>query len=303
MADVFPPEQRARAMGFIGMAFGIGFVFGPAIGGLLASDLVLSLFYARGTVEYEHGRLLIPGLFAALFSGAAFLLALFRLEESLPKERRAQRSASKSELTELFSALTQPGIGPMLLVYFVVVCGFANLESMFSQFNLDMLQLPHSSNAIVFGLIGLTLAAVQGGLIGRLTSKFGSARVLMFGLTGLSLALLAFGFQVRINPGLSPMAWLIVVSMLTSATFSLCNPSVLGIISSLAKAHAQGGTMGFTSSSATLGRIIGPLIGGLVYAIVGPEWPFVVGAVLIATALLVFVIKRPRDVVRDPAPR
>lgn len=287
IADVYPPEQRARGMGLIGMAFGLGFVFGPAIGALLASDVVVTRLFDAGSLD--RGRLMLPALFSAGFSLVAFGIALLRLPESLPPSMRSTSRGGRSELAELVLAVKQPGIGPMLFVYFIIVAGFANMETMFSQFNLDVLALPQSANGLVFTLIGLTMAVVQGLLVGRLTARFGSARVLGVGLASLALAMTLFGFQVRLNPGLPPLAWLCLTAALVSSTFSACNPSVLALIASLARQRAIGGTMGFTSSSATLGRIIGPLAGGVIYGAVGPEWPFQLGAALIALALLVFV--------------
>lgn len=294
VADVSPPEQRARGMGFIGMAFGLGFVIGPALGALLSSDAVLSTVYGSTPEAILRGRLVVPGLFAATFSALAFVLGLFKLEESLPKEARATHARAPSQLAALGEALKQPGIGPMLAVYFVVVAGFANMESMFSQFNLDHLALPQSTNGIVFTLIGLVLAAVQGGLIGRLSARFGSARVLEVGLVGLAIVMVAFGLQTRINPGLSPVVWLTLLAAATSAFFSLCNPSVLAIISNRTRASGQGGTMGFTASAASLGRILGPLLGGAIYGALGPEWPFVLGGILIGSGFVIFRV-RGRD--------
>ena len=290
MADVFPPEKRAKGMGLIGMAFGIGFVFGPAIGALLVSKQVLSLFYTEGTPAYAHGHLLIPSLFAAGLSACAFLLAATRLRESLPPERRANPAERKSQLAELFEALKRPAIGPMLIVYFVATLGFANLEVMFSQFNKDHLQLPQSTNMWVFTCVGVTLALVQGGLIGRLTKKLGSPKVLLIGQFGLAAMMLVFGWQVEIWRD-GGVLWVILISIGIGAFNGLCNPSVLSIISTHAKKTTQGGTMGFTASSATLGRILGPIMGGTIYAKFGPQWPFTAGAALILLGTLVFVAK------------
>jgi MFS family permease len=293
MADLFPVSRRAKAMGLIGMSFGLGFVLGPAIGALLSSDAVLGLFFSHDGESLRRAHLLIPGLFAATCSFGAFVLALFRLGESLPPERRAKSTRTlRGELRELVSALFEPGIGPMLVVYFVVVTGFASLEAMFSQFNYDRLHLGQSMNGLVFTAVGLTLAVVQGGLIGRLSARLGSPTVLIIGLAGLSVAMAAFGFQASWNPGISPVACLIGVSVLTAGFFSLCNPSVLALISAQARDRAQGGTMGFTASAATLGRVFGPLIGGVIYSAFGPEFPFAFGGLFVAVGLLLFVSHR-----------
>lgn len=290
MADVFPPEKRAKGMGLIGMAFGIGFVFGPAIGAMLVSKPVLGLFYTEGTEAYVHGHLLVPALFAAALSASAFVLALTRLRESLPPERRQNPAERKGQIAELLEALKRPAIGPMLIVNFVTILGFAALEVMFSQFNKDHLQLPQSTNMWVFTCVGVTLAIVQGGLIGRLTKRLGSPKVLLVGQLGLAAAMVVFGWQVEIwHDG--GVLWVILISIGIGFFNGLCNPSVLSIISTHAKKTAQGGTMGFAASSATLGRILGPLLGGTIYAKFGPQWPFTAGAALILLGMMVFIAK------------
>jgi DHA1 family tetracycline resistance protein-like MFS transporter len=287
LADVFPREERARAMGLVGMAFGLGFVFGPALGAVLVSDGVLTLFFAPNSPELLRGHVVLPGLFAAALSAVALLVAIVALEESLPPERRSSvdRRDARGPLAQLFQAARAPGLGSMLFVYFAIVLGFSGLEAMFSQFNLEHLRLAQSVNAWVFTAIGLTMAAVQGGLIGPVTRRFGGPAVLSFGLVSLAVAMGAFGLQKGLNPGLPPAAWLVLLAVWTGGSFSFCNPSVLGIISNLARAEALGETMGITASAATLGRIVGPLLAGLAYAALGPAAPFLLGSVFLAVAL------------------
>ncbi len=302
IADVFPPERRAKGMGLIGMAFGLGFVFGPAIGGALVSEGLLGVLgyvpdYVNGaiaagtpaTTAFRHAQLTLPALFAAGLSTTSFVLAVFVMRESLSPALRAGLGPRQSRLKALIAATTRPGIGPMLLVYFVVTLGFANLEAMFSQFNVDHLGISASANAWVFVAIGLTLAFVQGGLIGRLTARLGSRGVLAIGLAGLVVFMGLFGFQVELNPGLNALLWLILLGIGIGAFNALCNPSILAIISSHTRADQQGGAMGITASAATLGRIAGPLLGGIVYDAAGPQWPFAVGGVLIAAGLMILI--------------
>ncbi|GIK51550.1 MAG: tetracycline resistance MFS efflux pump [Planctomycetota bacterium] len=299
MADVFPPERRAKGMGLIGMAFGMGFVLGPAIGAVLVSGPVLGLFFEPGTPGYARGHLLVPALFAAALSLAALGLAALKLSESLPVEARANPRQRKGQVAELLEALRKPAIGPMLVVYFVATAGFANLEAMFSQFNKDHLGLPQSTNMWVFTCIGVTIALVQGGLIGRLTKALGSPRLLLLGQLGLALAMIWFGFQMEWSLGINATLLVILVSVLIGAFSAVSNPSLLTIISTHASRSTQGGTMGFTASSATLGRIVGPLMGGVIYAKWGPQWPFVAGAALIFLGTLV-VLARWRQVASVP---
>ncbi|MBZ0138051.1 MAG: MFS transporter [Planctomycetes bacterium] len=304
MADVFPPERRSKGMGLIGMAFGLGFVFGPAIGGALVSETVLGWLGYSPTadlLEFRRAQLMVPSLFATGLSTVAFVLTIARMHESLSAELRGMVSR-KGRIAQLIEGLRRPAIGPMLLVYLIVTLGFANLEAMFTQFNADYLELDASHNAWVFVVIGLTLAFVQGGLIGRLSKSLGPPKVLLIGLAGLTVAMFLFGYQVQINEfvGVNQFVLLLFFSFLIGAFNGLCNPSVLAIISSHARAEDQGGTMGFTASAATLGRIIGPILGGYIYDRFGPEIPFAVGGTLIGIGMLLFVarwsvIAKPTD--------
>jgi MFS transporter, DHA1 family, tetracycline resistance protein len=305
MADVFPKEQRAKGMGLIGMAFGLGFVFGPAFGAILISDALLTQFAAPGSHELEQLRLLVPSTFAAGFSAIAFFLGLFKMPESLAKEDRRARPAGSSRFADLRAAVGRPFIGVMLFIYFGVILGFSGLETMFSVFNLEHLHLAASVNATVFTAIGVTMAIVQGGLIGPLTKRLGGPRVLAIGLFGLSGAMTVFGLQTTLNPGLPPIAWVVITSVVVAVFFSLCNPSALGIISTLAAKSAQGEAMGITSSAATLGRILGPIIGGVAYARLGPPSPFLVGAGIILCAFVFLVLQLSRlvgAVSAEPSP-
>jgi MFS family permease len=315
MADVFPPERRSKGMGLIGMAFGLGFVFGPAIGGALVSETLLGWFGYGPAIDahaFHRAQLMVPSLFAAGLSLTAFILTLTIMRESrwglspkgtvpvVDRQRSTgngdspqKRGQSPGRMAQFAAALTRPGIGPMLVVYLIVTLGFAQLEAMFTQFNAEYLALDASHNAWVFVVIGLTLAFVQGGLIGRLSKALGPAKVLLIGLAGLTVAMFLFGYQVRINEyiGVNQFVLLLFFSFLIGAFNGLCNPSVLAIISSHARADEQGGTMGFTASAATLGRIIGPILGGYIYDRFGPEQPFAVGGALIGLGLLFFLAR------------
>jgi MFS transporter, DHA1 family, tetracycline resistance protein len=285
MADVFPPERRARGMGLIGMAFGLGFVFGPAIGGVLVSEAFLGVIgYTVGTPEFLRAQLIYPSMFAAGLSLTAFIMTITMMREA--RTPGISPEARKGRIAQLIEGLRRPAIGPMLVVYLVVTLGFANLEAMFAQFNADHLKLSAAHNAWTFVVIGLTLALVQGGLIGRITARLGAPKVLLIGLCGLSAAMFLFGYQVDLNPGVSQFLVLLFAAFLVGAFNGLCNPSVLAIISSHARADEQGGTMGYTASAATLGRIIGPILGGYIYDRFGAEAPFAVGGVLIALGML-----------------
>lgn len=281
MADAFPPDKRAKGMGLVGMAFGFGFVFGPLLGALLATDAAVSLF--AEPEAFDTYRRVLPALTAAGLSGCAFVTGLLFL-----KEARTPRSAAGARPSP---RAARGRFARLLLVYFAVITGFAGIETMFGQFNLQVLGVEQEDNALVFAAIGITMAVVQGGFIGRLSRRFGSPVVLRAGLALLGACMLLYGWQDRLlEPAYSN---LVLVSIGLAASLSLTNPSVLALVSEAATDGRQGAAMGLTASAATLGRTVGPLLAGVLFARLGPAWPFTVGAALVWGGLFVLPPRRP----------
>ncbi len=284
MTDVFPPEKRAKGMGLVGAAFGMGFTLGPAIG---AGFMVLGdrLSPSGDPAHHSHLALHLPVYVTLCLSLTACLLAAFVLPESLPKELRGRKDSREVSLglARLLGAVKRPLLGPLLVSFFTVTFGFAVLESMFSEFNRVVLKLPPNTNALVFSIIGLTIVIVQGGLIHRLTSKFGAWRVLFLGLLLEGLMLVNYG-QV------TGMKVLITFSVIGALGHSLCNPSILALISQQAAADERGGTMGLAGSSSALGRICGPILGSVAWAWGGASAAFASGGVVVLLALPLLAI-------------
>ena len=276
MADAFPPDKRAKGMGLIGMAFGLGFVLGPLAGALLASDTAVGLFTADAE-QFDTYRRVLPAVVAAGLSAAAFITGVVFL-----KEARSPGATTPAPASPTVTGL-RGRVARLLLVYFTMIFGFAGIETMFSQFNLQVLGVQQQTNSLVFAVVGITMAVVQGGLIGKVTRRFGSHAVLRFGLVGLGGFMFLYGAQGQLQVGL----WgLIFISAGMAACLSLANPSVLALVSEASHADRQGAAMGVTSSAATLGRALGPLLAGVLFARLGPDWPFTVGAMLIWLSLL-----------------
>ncbi|MDT8324406.1 MAG: MFS transporter, partial [Bacteroidota bacterium] len=155
ISDVTRPEDRAKGMGLIGAAFGLGFVFGPFIGGVL--------------VEYGYS---VPGFAAALLSALALLTAIFALPESLPAERRGEHGAAEISLRMLIAALRRPRIGMLLLLFFLITFGYANIYATFPLISVREFGYSDKEVGYLFGFIGIISAATQGGLIRMLSSRF-----------------------------------------------------------------------------------------------------------------------------------
>lgn len=272
VADITTPAHRAKGMGIVGAAFGLGFIFGPAIGGMLAGHDPL------------HADYRTPALVAAALSALAMILTVAILPESLPKAlRQAHRALPRGSRWRLMSdALRRPGIGRLIGVAFLATFVFAGMETIFAMWSRRQFGWGPEQNGYLFALIGLVSATVQGGLIGRLAKRFGEQRLLVGGAAALALGMLTVPFAVTVP--------LLAAAMLVVAVgFSLMTPSLNSLVSLKVDAGVQGGIMGVTRSATTLARVLGPGWAGLLFEYLGKDWPFFAGAVIMAGVIMVAV--------------
>jgi len=259
IADSTTPENRAKGMGLVGAAFGLGFIFGPAIGGFLS-----------------HWGFAAPAYFAATLSLANFTAALFFLPESLPAGRR--RAAARPGRVEAFRrALTRPGLPLVLLVSFMVMTAFAAFESMFALFAQARFGYGPTTIGYLFAWVGVVLAVVQGVLVGRVVPLVGEHRLVPAAILLMALALAGHGLAPSV-PALLAAMGLLALGM------GFNSPSMLSVVSRLADPADQGGTLGISQSLASLARIVGPLWGGFVFDRFGPSMPLYTASALMLAA-------------------
>lgn len=256
VADVTTPENRSRGMGLIGMAFGLGFVLGPLLGGVLISLPITG-----------DWRLRLPFLVAAGFSTLAWMMVLTRLPESRPAGARNREAARVLSWRGLADTMTLPGIGQLMLLGFLSVLAFAALEGTLSLYLRRRMDWNARSAAFVFAGLGLLSALVQGGLIRRLVPRFGEPR-----LIGAGIAIVALGFA-----GLalaSDALELAGAMVLVGVGQGLVGPSVSGLLSRLTPASEQGAVFGTLSSAQTLARMISYSIANLLLgrSTAAPYW-------------------------------
>ncbi|MCO8018378.1 MFS transporter [Brevundimonas diminuta] len=282
IADVTPPERRAGRMGMIGAAFGLGFIVGPGLGGLLAQPQM-------GHVGYQ-----LP-IFAA--SGAAVLAALgviFFLRESRTKaDPAAPRPAFLSGVS---FARTDEVISRVLMVSLIYLAGFSAMEAAFGLWAEHRYAWTAREVGLSFMIMGLISAVNQGLVAGRLARRFGEARVLAAGmlLFGLSMVLqvaapVAWFPAGRIDLGLFSIpvvaGWIIPVIMgIGACGMSLAMPNISSLISRSSPPDRQGAMLGLNMAAGSMARIVGPIVAGALYSAVGPNWPFLIGAVLTVPA-------------------
>ena len=264
IADVTPPEKRARGMGMIGAAFGLGFIIGPVIGGVVAG------------ADIATADLRTPGLIAGGLSLAAFIGAAALLRESL----KAPRTAVHGRIAAIRVALARPVLARLLLVSFLVVLAFSGMETTFAWWAIAQFGWGPRPTGFIFFYVGLLSAVMQGGLIGRLSKRYGEERLLLGGLVSI-------GFGLLVMPFARDLPLLILAMTALALGMGAMQPSLNSLISRRAGTEEQGEVMGVAQSVGSLSRVIGPIVAGALFTEFGRSSPFLWGAALIAVALAV----------------
>jgi DHA1 family tetracycline resistance protein-like MFS transporter len=242
LADITPPEQRAKNFGLIGAAFGLGFICGPMLGGLLGGiDLHLPFYVAAGIslLNAIYGFIMVP--------------------ESLPPERRSAFSLAKANPFRALTALiTHHAVGSLVLVYaFYIVAHLTMIQSwvLATHFRFDW--GPRENGYLLF-CVGLLSTIVQGGLLGRLVKRFGEER----------LVLMAVGSNVIVQTlyAIAPQGWMMYPILFAGFLTFTAGPSIQAVVSKTAEPGTQGVTMGALQSISSLAAVLGPLLGNALLA-------------------------------------
>jgi multidrug resistance protein len=238
IADISAPEERSKRMGLIGAAFGLGFIFGPAIGGWTAT-------------HYGWGA---PMLVAAVMAVVNAILVMAILPESLPPEKR-QKGPKERLFPDLFDHVEKRTYLTVIATYFLMIAGFSLMTSLFALFLFHRYDLDAKSTGNILALIGLIGAFIQGGLIGRLSKRFGDGH-----LASAGALLLGAGFVVL--PFTSNVGTMIGASILVAIGNSMMMPTLSAISSRSAESAWQGRALGVMQSAGSLARWIGPTVAG-----------------------------------------
>jgi MFS transporter, DHA1 family, tetracycline resistance protein len=278
VADITTPKNRAKGMGLVGAAFGLGFVIGPAMGGILAGPDPL-------TADYRT-----PALAAAGLSLTALVLAVFILKESLSPEIRARLAQQpvQSRLAMFIDVLRRREIGLLIAITFLATFVFAGVEAVFAMWSERTMGWGPEQNGYLFAFVGVLGALVQGGLMGRLARRFGEANLIVQGAVALTIGLVALPFS-------NTLAFLLPAMIFLVYGFSICTPSLNSLISVQVGEDEQGKVLGVTRSASTLARVAGPAWAGFLFTVLGKNWPFFGGAVvMIGVVLLGLWVRRQR---------
>src|SRR5215210_472715 len=246
IADITTPENRAKGMGLIGAAFGLGFVFGPAIGGVLS----------RWGIN-------VPFLFAAGLAFANALLLYFVLPETVTPDHPARASAATHRWKQLAQALKQSRLAFILLIYFLFVTAFSIMTTTFGLFTMYRFGYDAQDTGWLFVFVGIIGAIIQGGLIGHLVKRFGELPLVVVG----ALLFAASLFAIPFTGPRTGLLTLLAVGGTFAVGNSLSTPALTGLASKSVGRGEQGGVLGVTQSVASLARTVGPLISSaLIYS-------------------------------------
>jgi predicted MFS family arabinose efflux permease len=272
IADVTTKEDRSKGMGLIGSAFGLGFVFGPLIGGFLSK---------LGYME--------TGLGAASFSFIAFIVTMILLPESLPDRSGFVQTKRKILNTDaILKAFKNPNLAILISLFFILTFSFANIYGTFALLGLQVYGFTDLQNGYMFGIIGFSSAIVQGGLIGTITKFLGKKKILIVGSALIMITL-------AIIPYAGNFLWLAIDGIFLSLGTGMLQPTLLSLISEVTSEAEQGITLGVNQSLSALARMAGPLWGGFAFEFLGYPFPFLTGSAfmfLIVVATLFYIPKR-----------
>lgn len=262
ISDTTTKENRSKGMGLIGAAFGLGFVFGPALGGLLS-------------YKYGYGT---PLFLAAFFSLVATILCITVFKETLSPElmkinKHNFKGVTIINLKGVRDVITNKRVGIYVIIFFFITFSFANIHATFLLFaeRTDGLHLNQEEVGLLLSFIGVVGAIVQGTMIKFFKNKMGEEKSLILGniLTSIGLALIPFSVNIPIM--------LLVLTVLAFGN-GLNNPMVLGLISQNVGQEEQGSVLGVNQALGSLARFFGPVWGGFIYQSLGFQSPFLSGA-------------------------
>jgi multidrug resistance protein len=264
VADVTTAEKRAKALGLLGMAFGLGFVLGPAIGGFLAAVDVALPFYVVGVI--------------ALANATAML---FRLPE--PERHISYATDASSRYSRLTAALRSPKTRLLLVVVLLATTAFSAMEATLALLLKDRFDFDAPHTAWLFAYVGVVMAIVQGGLVGPLVERVGERPLVVFGTLMLAVALVLLGLPLPESIGL-----LLGGLGLLALGSGLLTPATTSLLSRSTPATQQGSALGVGQSMTAIGRIAGPLLGGALYHF-GWGAPYYAAAGVMTAALVIAV--------------
>lgn len=269
ITDITSDDDRAKGLGLIGMAFGLGFILGPLFGGLLVNV-----------------SLSAPAFVAAAIAAVNLALIALVLPESLPKSERSEvRSVKLLDLSTLSSAIRKPALRSILAMIFFYTLAFNVFETMFSPHSLVALDMSARTRGFVLAYMGVLVAVVQGGLTGPLSKRFSERSILIVSNILLISGLLGWAF-------VQTTTQLLIVIAPVSVGAALQGVLQKSLLSKAAPEGGRGALMGTSTSLESLNRVIAPVLGGFLLSGVGVWAPGIFGASVLVITLVIAISSR-----------
>ncbi len=278
ISDITPPNERSKGMALIGAAFGMGFLFGPAIGGGLtyyAESISTNMNFITGFSSYG----------VALLCVGTFVFAYFNLKESLVKKTDDKNSEPKTAEKKLnrFESISKfinmPVVGSLIFTFGLATLAMSMMEATLVLFMKDKFGWGIKEVSFGFAYVGICIVFTQGFLVRKLIPKIGERNVLRIGLTCMAIGLTGIAFAKHI--------WMMaIVQTFLAVGNGFTNPSIMGSVSLLVPPDEQGAALGTTQSLSALGRVIGPALGGLLFGSLWTGSPFVIAGLFVVCALV-----------------
>ena len=266
VSDISEGKDRANAMGLIGAAFGLGFIFGPAMGGILS----------RG------GNYALPAFVSAGLAIVNLISVLIWLPESLTPERRAalrDHPQHRTTVKSLMASFRRRYVGPLLTMRLFYGLAFTMFETVFSLYAIARLDLNAQSTSYVLAYVGVLVVLIQGGGIRLLTKRVSETALTFWGFVLMAISLLAWA--------LAPSLWvLLIVLVPLSFASGVLNAVLSSLLSEVVPQEEVGGTLGLSSSLGSFARIISPSLGGWLIDVLGAWAPGVLGSAIVAGVTL-----------------
>jgi DHA1 family tetracycline resistance protein-like MFS transporter len=312
ISDSTTEKTRTQGLGLIGAAFGLGFIIGPIL--------------AFVSLAVSNNNYHVPAFVAAFFSAVSILLTTFWFKESLPPEKRGQNKESRSHsIGAMVKAVSHPAVGILLVLMFAQQLAFGGFEQILALFTLNRLGLNASGNAVVFVFVGVIIVAVQGGLIGRWSRKYGDRRLIFAGLGLLAVGLTLVGLtpknpvpwysraeleaeltadsntpseqlagqEIAVaipdddNTGWLGLGWILVVMIPVAIGGGILHPAINSLITKRTDPREIGAMLGISAAFFSAANALAPLIGGAVFQALGSTSPFVLWGLLMAVLFYV----------------
>jgi DHA1 family tetracycline resistance protein-like MFS transporter len=311
IADSTTEKTRTQGLGLLGAAFGLGFIVGP---------IIAFLSLALSGNNYH-----VPAFVAASFSMLSILLTWFWLAETLPAEQRGTGASEvKLSFGSMLKAIAHPQVGLLLVLMFTQQLAFGGFEQLLSLFTLNRLGLNASGNAVIFVLVGVIVVAVQGGLIGQWSRKYGDRKLVFLGLGAMAIGLAATALTPRVpvpwysqpelgreltaadqqsqvdiatlqsapvelppdgDRGWVGLIWILVAMVPASIGGGVLQPSINSLITKRIEPSEVGGMLGISAAFLSGANALAPLIGGALFQAFGSTAPFLLGGCGLALLL------------------